>query len=167
MKVPLTLVVAVAENGVIGHKGALPWRIPEDLKRFKAITLGKPCIMGRKTWESLPKKPLPSRTNIVVTRDHAFCAEGAEIAHSFDDALGIAARGTPEEIMIIGGEAIFRAALPLAQRIELTEVMAAPEGDAFMPPFDRTKWQEVAHEGPHEAGPLRYAFVTLERRQLG
>jgi dihydrofolate reductase len=157
----------VAENGVIGNKGALPWRIPEDMKRFKALTLGKPCIMGRKTWDSLPKKPLPGRTNIVVTRDHAFCAEGAEIAHSFEGALAIATRGTPGEIMIIGGEAIFTAALPIAQRIELTEVMAAAEGDAFMPPFDRTEWQEVAHEGPHEAGTLRYAFITLERRQLG
>jgi dihydrofolate reductase len=164
VKVPLTLVVAVAENGVIGNKGALPWRIPEDLKRFKAITLGKPCIMGRKTWESLPKKPLPGRTNIVVTRDHSFHGEGAEIAHSFEDALDIAARRSLDEIMIIGGEAIFRAALPLAQRIALTEVMAAPQGDAFMPPFDRTEWQETAREGPHEAGTLRYAFITLERR---
>jgi dihydrofolate reductase len=165
VKVPLTLVVAVAENGVIGNKGALPWRIPEDLKRFKALTLGKPCIMGRKTWDSLPKKPLPGRTNIVVTRDHAFRAGGAEIAHSFEDALGIAARATPSEIMIIGGAAIFAAALPLAQRVELTQVMAAPEGDAFMPPFDRTEWQETKREGPYEAGDLRYAFVSLKRRR--
>ena len=166
MKLPLTLVVAVAENGVIGNKGALPWRIPEDLKRFKALTMGKPCIMGRKTWDSLPKKPLPGRTNIVVTRDSGFRPDGAEVAHSFEDALGIAARGNPDEIMIIGGAAIFAAALPLAQRIELTEIMAAPEGDAFMPPFDRAHWQETKREGQHEAGALRYAFVTLERRQL-
>jgi dihydrofolate reductase len=167
VKLPLTLVVAVAENGVIGNKGALPWRIPEDLKRFKALTMGKPCIMGRKTWDSLPKKPLPGRANIVVTRDSTFRADGAEIARSFEDALGIAARGTPAEIMIIGGAAIFAAALPLAQRVELTEVMAAPEGDAFMPPFDRAAWQEAKREGPYEAGALRYAFVTLERRQPG
>jgi dihydrofolate reductase len=167
VKIPLTLVVAVAKNGVIGNKGALPWRIPEDLKRFKALTLGKPCIMGRKTWDSLPNKPLPGRTNIVVTRDFAFRDSGAEIAHSFEDALGIAARESPPEIMIIGGEAIFAASLPLAHRIELTEVMAAPEGDAFMPPFERTEWQETRREGPYEAGPLRYAFVSLERRQLG
>ena len=167
MKVALTLVVAVAENGVIGNKGALPWRLPEDLKRFKALTLGKPCIMGRKTWDSLPRKPLPGRANIVVTRDHAFRAAGAEIAHSFEDALGIAARGTPDEIMIIGGAAIFAAALPLAQRVELTQIMVAPEGDAFMPAFDRAQWQETKREGPHEAGGLRYAFVTLERRQPG
>jgi dihydrofolate reductase len=163
VKVPLTLVVAVAENGVIGNKGALPWRIPEDLKRFKALTLGKPCIMGRKTWDSLPKKPLPGRTNIVVTRDLAFRADGAEVAHSFEDALGIAGRGTPNEIMIIGGAAIFAAALPLAQRVELTEIMAAPEGDAYMPSFDRARWQETRREGLYEAGGLRYAFVSLKR----
>jgi dihydrofolate reductase len=163
VKLSLTLVVAVAENGVIGNKGVLPWRIPEDLKRFKALTLGKPCIMGRKTWDSLPKRPLPGRTNIVVTRDHAFRADGAEVAHSFEGALGIAARGTPDEIMIIGGAAIFAAALPLAQRVELTDVTAAPEGDAFMPPFDRAQWRETKREGPYEAGALRYAFITLER----
>jgi dihydrofolate reductase len=163
----IILIVAVAENGVIGNKGALPWRIPEDLKRFKALTMGKPCIMGRKTWDSLPKKPLPGRANIVVTRDSSFRPDGAEAAHSFDEALGLAARGTAAEIMIIGGAAIFAAALPLAQRIELTEIMAAPEGDAFMPPFDRADWQEARREGPHEAGALRYAFVTLERRQPG
>jgi len=166
-RVPLTLVVALAENGVIGNKGALPWRIPDDLKRFKALTLGKPCIMGRKTWDSLPRRPLPGRTNIVVTRDHGFRADGAEIAHSFEEALRIAARGAPDEIMIIGGAAIFAAALPLAQRMELTEITAAPEGDAFMPRLDRAQWQETKREGPHEAGALRYVFVTLERRQLG
>jgi dihydrofolate reductase len=165
VRLPLNLVVAVAENGVIGNKGALPWRIPEDLKRFKALTLGKPCIMGRKTWDSLPKKPLPGRANIVVTRDPAFRAEGAEVARSFGEALDIAVRGTPAEIMIIGGAAIFAAALPLAQRVELTEVMTAPEGDAFMPPFDRAAWQETKREGPYEAGALRYAFVSLKRRR--
>lgn len=167
MNPTITLIVAVAENGVIGNKGALPWRIPEDLKRFKALTMGKPCIMGRKTWDSLPKKPLPGRANIVVTRDSVFRADGAEIARSFEEALGIAARGTPAEIMIIGGAAIFAAAMALAQRVELTEVMTAPEGDAFMPPFDRAAWQETKREGPYEAGALRYAFVTLERRQPG
>ena len=167
MTIPLTLVVAVAKNGVIGNRGGLPWRIPEDLKRFKALTLGKPCIMGRKTWDSLPKRPLPGRTNIVVTRDSAFRDSGAEVAHSFEEALGIAARESPPEIMIIGGAAIFAAMLPLAHRIELTEVRAVPEGDAFMPPFDRTDWQETRREGPYEAGALRYAFVTLERRRSG
>jgi dihydrofolate reductase len=162
--IPVTLIVAVAKNGVIGVKGALPWRLPEDLKRFKALTLGKPIIMGRKTWESLPKKPLPSRTNIVVTRDPAFRAEGAHVAYSVEDAIAAAEREEPKEIAIIGGEAIFAAALPCASRIHWTEVMASPEGDAFMPPFDLAQWQETAREGPFESGGLRYAFVTLERR---
>jgi dihydrofolate reductase len=153
----------VAENGVIGSKGGLPWRIPEDLKHFKALTLGKPCIMGRKTWDSLPRKPLPGRTNIVVTRDHNFCAEGATAAHSFDEALSLARAQTREEIMVIGGEAIFAAALPLAKRIYLTEIAATPEGDAFMPAFDRSQWREPAREGPFDAAGLAYNFVTLER----
>ena len=164
MTAPITLVVAVAQNGVIGVKGRLPWHIPEDLKRFKALTLGKPVIMGRKTWESLPRKPLPGRTNIVVTRDSGFHADGAIIAHSIDDALAAAQREAPAEIMIIGGEAIFAATLPCASRIHWTEVMASPEGDAFMPPPDPRLWQEVAREGPFEAGGLRYAFIVLERR---
>jgi dihydrofolate reductase len=162
--IPVTLIVAVATNGVIGVKGALPWRLPEDLKRFKALTLGKPIIMGRKTWESLPKKPLPSRTNIVVTRDPAFRAEGALLAYSVEDAIAASEREEPKEIAVIGGEAIFAAALPRASRIHWTEVMASPEGDAFMPPFDLAQWQETAREGPFESGGLRYAFVTLERR---
>jgi len=161
---PITLIVAVAENGVIGNRGALPWRIPEDLKRFKALTMGKPIIMGRKTWDSLPKKPLPGRSNIVVTRDPKFRAPGASVAHSFDAALAEAAKEHPIEIMVIGGEAIFASALPLAHRIHLTEVMAAPEGDAFMPPLDRGEWQETTREGPFESGGIRYDFVMLERR---
>jgi dihydrofolate reductase len=160
----LVLIVAVADNGVIGVRGDLPWRIPEDLKRFKALTMGKPMIMGRKTWDSLPKKPLPGRTNIVVTRDPAFRAEGAKIAYGFDEALAMARAENPPEIMVIGGEAIFAAALPLAHRLELTEVAAAPQGDAFMPPIDRNAWREIACDGPHESGCLRYSFVTLERR---
>jgi len=159
----IVFVVAVADNGVIGHNNAMPWRLKSDLQRFKAMTIGKPVIMGRKTFLSIGQ-PLPGRTNIVVTRDCAFRADGAEIAHSFEEALGIASRDTPDEIMIIGGEAIFAAALPLAQRVELTEITAAPEGDAFMPRFDRAQWQETKREGPHETGALRYVFVTLERR---
>ena len=161
---PVTLVVAVAQNGVIGNRGALPWRIPEDLKRFKALTMGKPLIMGRKTWDSLPKKPLPGRSNIVVTRDAAFRAPGASVAHSFDSALAEAEKENPIEIMVIGGEAIFAAALPLAHRIHLTEIMSASEGDAFMPPIEKSQWRETARAGPYESGGLRYDFVTLERR---
>ncbi len=160
---PIYLVVAVARNGVIGVKGDLPWRLPEDLKRFKLLTLGKPVIMGRKTWDSLPKKPLPGRSNIVVTRDSAFRAPGATVAHSFEAALAEAAKEHAIEIAIIGGEAIFAAALPFATYIHLTEVEAEPEGDVFMPPFDPKEWRETKREGPFEQNGLRYSFVTLER----
>jgi len=156
----ISLVVAAAENGVIGHRGALPWRILEDLKRFKALTMGKPVIMGRKTWDSLPRKPLPGRVNIVITRNPDFRADGAIVAHGFADAI---AQAGESEIAVIGGEAIFAAALPLAQTIYLTEVAASPDGDAFMPPIDRTQWREIAREGPYEANGLRYSFVTLKR----
>ena len=164
MKPVITLVVAVAENGVIGAGGKMPWHLPEDLKRFKALTLGKPTIMGRKTWESLPKRPLPGRTNIVITRDRNFRAEGAFVTHSVEDALTAAEHEQPDEIMVIGGAEIFAKLLPRADRIQWTEVMARPEGDAFMPPFDPSGWKEVAREGPFESKGLRYAYVVLERQ---
>ena len=163
---PITLVVAAAENGVIGINGRLPWQIPDDLKRFKALTLGKPCIMGRKTWDSLPRKPLPGRTNIVVTRNPEFCAPGALIASSFERAIEIAARENPPEIAVIGGENIFAAALPLARRIYLTEVSCAPDGDAFMPEISPAEWRQTSRDSPRETGALRYSFVTLERKSL-
>jgi len=159
----ISLVVAVAENGVIGQRGALPWRIPEDLKRFKSLTMGKPVIMGRKTWDSLPRKPLPGRTNIVITRNPDFRDEGALIARSFAEAIALGEAVGADEIAVIGGEAIFAAALPLAHIIHLTEVAATPEGDAFMPAIDRTQWREIAREGPYDADGLRYSFVTLTR----
>ena len=164
MKPIVTLIVAVAENGVIGVNGALPWHIPEDLKRFKALTLGRPTIMGRKTWDSLPRRPLPGRTNIVVTRDKGFRAERALVAHSVKEALTLAEAEHPDEIMVIGGAGIFADVLPQAHRIQWTEVMAAPAGDAFMPPLDSAQWKEVAREGPYESKGLRYAFIVLERR---
>jgi len=159
----ITLIVAVADNGVIGNRGALPWRIPEDMRRFKALTLGKPVIMGRKTWDSLPRKPLPGRPNIVMTRDSSFRAEGAQVVRSFAEALASAERDSSTEVMVIGGEMIFAAALPLASRMELTEVAASPDGDAFMPAYDRSLWRETARDGPHTTGETRYTFVTLER----
>jgi dihydrofolate reductase len=158
----ISLIVAVARNGVIGHCNGLPWHIPDDLKRFKALTMGKPVIMGRKTWDSLPKKPLPGRTNIVITRNRAFHADGALVARNFLHAVSLA-RATATEIMVIGGEQIFAAALPVAQRIYLTEVAASPEGDAFMPPIDRMQWREIARDGPHHVDGLSYSFVTLTR----
>ena len=156
----ISLVVAVAKNGVIGHRGALPWHLPEDLKRFRALTIGKPVIMGRKTWDSLPKKPLPGRPNIVVTRNPSFHAEGAIVAHSFTDAV---AKANANEIAVIGGQAIFAEALPIADTIHMTQVHASPDGDAFMPLIDRAVWREAACEGPYEADGLRYSFVTLTR----
>lgn len=164
MSLPIVLVVAAAENGVIGRGGALPWHISEDLKRFKRLTLGNPVIMGRKTWVSLPKKPLPGRTNIVLTRDPAFAVDGARVAPNFDAALVFATTENPQAIMVIGGEAVFAAALPHATRIELTEIAGSIEGNAHFPAFDRTAWHEVSREGPFRDGPLNYAFVTLERR---
>ena len=156
----ISLILAMASNGVIGANGALPWRIPEDMRRFKALTMGKPCIMGRKTWDSLPKKPLPGRANIVVTRDPNFAAEGAVVAHSLDEAL--AAAGNAPEIMIIGGAEIYKAALAKATRIHLTEIEGAFEGDARMGPFDPQQWREIARER-HVSDGIAFSYVTLEK----
>ncbi|WP_294287174.1 dihydrofolate reductase [uncultured Sphingomonas sp.] len=145
--------LARAENGVIGVDGDLPWRIPADLKRFKAMTMGKPMVMGRKTFESFPS-PLPGRRHIVLTRDPAWPAEGAEVAHTPDDALALA--GDVPEVAVIGGAEIFALFLPRATRIELTEVHAAPEGDAIVPSFE--SWHETAREDCDG-----YSFVTLVR----
>jgi len=161
MTPPLTLVLARADNGVIGAGGTLPWHLPEDLKRFKQLTLGKPVIMGRKTWDSLPRKPLPGRSNIVVTRDRSFAAIGAAVAHSFDEALALARAENPPEIMVIGGAEIFAAALPLAARIHLAEIHAAPEGDVRLAPFSPQEWRETRRETPAPG----HSYVVLERRQ--
>jgi dihydrofolate reductase len=156
----ITLVVAAAENGIIGQDGGIPWRIPDDLKRFKALTMGYPIVMGRKTWDSLPKKPLPGRTNIVVTRQAGWTAEGAVTAHSLEDA--VAKAGDADEIFVIGGAEIYAAALPLANCIELTEVHAAFDGDAVLPALEG-EWDEVFREGHQTEDGLAYSFVTLER----
>jgi dihydrofolate reductase len=145
----ISLVVAVAENGVIGKDGLLPWHMRSDLKRFRAITIGKPVIMGRRTFQSL-KRPLDQRDNIVVTRDPGFRAEGAVVAASFEAALSLAracaaARGA-DEIMVIGGAQVYEAALPHADRIYLTRVHASPEGDTFLADPDPARWREVARE---------------------
>jgi dihydrofolate reductase len=161
----LVMVLAVADGGVIGAGGAIPWRIPEDMKRFKALTMGKPLVMGRKTWDSLPKKPLPGRTNIVITRDQSWMAAGAVAVHSLEEALAQARRESPLEIVIAGGAEIYRAALPFANRIELTEVHTAVRGTdlAIMPPFDKRVWREIAREEHVTVDGLRYAYVTLVR----
>ena len=159
----VALVLARADNGVIGANDAIPWRIAEDMKRFKAITLGKPIIMGRKTWDSFPKKPLPGRTNIVVTRDANWHAGGAVVAHTLDDALARARSEQPDEIAIIGGAEIYRLALPQAQIIHLTEVHRSFAGDVTMPPFG-PEWRETAREDHATPEGLRYSYVTLQRR---
>nr|AIA15415.1 Dihydrofolate reductase [uncultured bacterium] len=165
MTAPIALVVARAADGTIGHEGKIPWRIPADMLHFKAVTLGKPCVMGRKTWESLPKKPLPRRTNIVVTRDRAFAAEGTAIVHSFAEAIARAEAEHPSEIAIIGGADLYREALPQADRVYLTEVQGTFDGDVRLPPFDPNDWQEAAREDhPAEQGIPAFSFVTLERR---
>ncbi|URW75786.1 dihydrofolate reductase [Sphingomonas donggukensis] len=149
----IVLYLARATNGVIGRDGQLPWRLPADLKRFKAMTMGKPMVMGRKTFESFPS-PLPGRRHIVLTRDPAWRGEGAEIAGTLEEAIALA--GDVPEVAVIGGAEIFALALPIASRVELTEVHATPEGDAVVPPF--TGWRETARED-HDG----YSFVTLER----
>ncbi|MBB3911914.1 dihydrofolate reductase [Sphingomonas desiccabilis] len=150
--------LARADNGVIGRDGQLPWHLPADLKRFKAGTMGKPMVMGRKTFESFPS-PLPGRRHIVLTRDRDWSAAGAEVAHDPEAALALAGGG---EVAVIGGAEVFALFLPQADRIELTEVHAAPEGDAVVPAFEG--WREVAREEfPAEGERPGYSFVTLVR----
>ena len=154
----IVLVVAIADNGVIGKDGVIPWHISEDLKRFKALTLGQTVVMGRKTWDSLPRKPLPGRVNVVITRQKEWKADGAVTASSLEQAIA-AATGA---VMVIGGAEIYRQALPPATRIELTEVHKAFDGDAtFL--FDRTGWQESARQDHVTPDGLRYSYVTLVR----
>jgi dihydrofolate reductase len=157
----ITLILAMADNGVIGKDGAIPWRIGDDLKRFKRLTLGKPVVMGRKTWDSLPRKPLPERPNIVITRQHGWREDGAVTASSLDDALAKAADAA--EVMVIGGAEIYHAALPLAHRIELTEVHRQFDGDAHFS-FAREDWREVTREEHLTEDGLPFSYVTLTRK---
>lgn len=147
----ISIHVAIAENGVIGRENGLPWRLSTDLKRFKAETMGKPVIVGRKTWESFPKRPLPGRMNIVITRDPAYRAEGAEVVRSLEDALTLArlrARCEPgaDEVCVIGGGEIYRQALTFADRLHVTHVLAWVDGDTTFPPIDPAVWLEVSSE---------------------
>ncbi|SIN61468.1 dihydrofolate reductase [Parasphingorhabdus marina DSM 22363] len=156
----IILIFARADNGVIGQDGGLPWHLPADLRRFKALTQGKPLIMGRKTFDSLPGL-LPGRRHIVLTRDTEWQAEGAETAHQLQDAIALA--NTPEAI-VIGGAEIYRQFLPLAKRIEMTEVHFAAEGDTYMDDLDLSDFAETFREEHQpENGRPGYAFVTLER----
>ncbi|HEX8400400.1 MAG TPA: dihydrofolate reductase [Allosphingosinicella sp.] len=154
----ITFIVARARNGVIGRDGTLPWHIPADLKRFKALTLGAPMIMGRKTFESLPGL-LPGRRHIVLTRDRDWRAVGAEVAHDPESALALA---EPGRVSVIGGAEVFRLMMPYATRVELTEIDADVAGDITMPPFDTSEWREIARES-HPAETPPYSFATLTR----
>jgi dihydrofolate reductase len=163
----ISLIVALARNHAIGLNNKMPWHLPEDLKYFKRVTLGKPVIMGRNTFESIGR-PLPGRPNIVISRNANYPAQGITLVHSLDAALAVAQTLlTPEqpEVMVIGGAQIYAQALPLAHRLYLTEVDAAPEADAFFPQFDRGQWLEIASEqhAANNSNPWSYRFVTLER----
>ncbi|MCL2716680.1 MAG: dihydrofolate reductase [Alphaproteobacteria bacterium] len=164
----IVIMVAVADNGVIGVDGTMPWRLKSDMQRFRALTMGKPVVMGRKTFESFPRRPLPGRTNIVISRDAGFRAAGAVVTGSVAEAKtiarGDALRRNGSEIVVIGGAEIYRAWIDQADRCEVTEVHARPAGDAFFT-FDRTCWEEAARER-HAAGSdddVDFSYVTWRR----
>jgi len=170
MTLPLVMVVAVAENGVIGKDNNLSWRMPSDLKHFRAITMGKPLIMGRKTFQSIGR-PLPGREIVVVTRDPSFAVPGIHIMHTLDAALRkadeLAVKMKASEIVAAGGGSIYAALLPRASAIELTRVHAAIEGDTHFPSLNDGVWRKTRHE-ECAAGPcddFAYALIRLERRQ--
>jgi dihydrofolate reductase len=158
----IALIAAMAENRVIGRDNRLPWRLSADLRRFKSLTMGKPVIMGRKTYESIGK-PLPGRSNIVVTRDRGYRAPGCTVVHSFEQALGAAAGQA--EVMVIGGAELYRQSLERAQRIYLTLVKAEVDGDALFPDFEPRQWRELERESHRadEKNQYDYDFVTLQR----
>lgn len=166
----IVLIVAVADNGVIGAGGAIPWRLKTDLQRFKTMTLGKPVVMGRKTFISL-RRPLPGRTNIVVTRDGQFRSPGAVVTTSLADARAVATgdalRRFVTEIAVIGGAEIYAQWMALADRLEITEVHARPEGDTYFAAIDAAVWEEVARvrnsAGPNDSSD--FSFVTYRRRR--
>lgn len=159
----ISLIVAMADNGVIGRDNALPWRLPNDLKHFRRLTMGHPIVMGRKNYESIGR-PLPGRRNIVVTRSAGFVAPGCTVVHTIDAAL--AAAGGDPEIFIIGGAELYAQTLAQARRLYLTEVHATVAGDVRFPPWDRQAWREVTREDhPADAAHEHtYSFVTLERK---
>ncbi|MCB1385084.1 MAG: dihydrofolate reductase [Nitratireductor sp.] len=169
----VSMVVAIAANGVIGVAGGLPWRLSSDLKRFKRDTMGKPVIMGRKTWESIGR-PLPGRDNIVVTRQDDYSAPGAQVRASVEDAIALAGQLTAgqegaAEICIIGGGQLYREAIARADRLYVTHVLAEPEGDTRFPPIDPAEWEPVHREAfPRgEKDDAETLYVIYERRSAG
>ena len=168
--IEIVLIAGVADNGVIGAQGAIPWRQKSDMLRLKAITMNKPVVMGRKTFATL-KRPLPGRTNIVITRDRGFDSPGIVVATSFDAALALAQADALQrggsDIAILGGAEIYAQFFGIADRLEITEVHATPNGDTRFPAIDKNTWEEVARLR-HEAGPddnAAYSYVTYRRRK--
>jgi dihydrofolate reductase len=158
----LNLIVAHDETLLIGRDGDLPWRLPNDLKHFKALTLGQTVLMGRKTWESLPRRPLPGRENRVLTREAGYAAEGARVFQTLEAALALPLQG---ELFVIGGASLYALCLPLAHRLYVTEVHARGEGDTYFPAYRCSAYREVSRER-HAADAIHavaYSFVTLER----
>lgn len=158
----ISIIVAVAENGVIGSGNRMPWHISEDLRRFKAITTGHPVVMGRKTFESLGR-PLPNRTNVVITRNPDYVAAGAEVAGSLEDALAMFPGG--EEVFVIGGGEIYRQAMSIADRLYITRIGMAFDGDTYFPAIDPLRWRETWHEA-HPCGekfPHPFQFVNYQK----
>jgi dihydrofolate reductase len=166
----IVLIAAVAENGVIGHGNAIPWRLKSDQQRFKVMTMGRPVVMGRKTFLSL-RKPLPGRTNIVITRDANFEAAGAVVTTSLANAravaLGDALRRSVNEIAVIGGAEIYAQWIDVADRLEITEVHARPEGDTVLAPIDPKDWEEAARvrNGASSDDSADFSYVTFRRRK--
>jgi len=158
----ISIIVAVAENGAIGSGNRLPWHLPDDLKRFKALSLGKPVVMGHRTFESIGR-PLPGRPNIVISRQGGLAIDGVRVAHSLDEAL--AAAGSVPEVVVIGGAQIFRQVLPRTDTIHLTRVHARVAGDVFFPELDPAQWREAAveHHAADERHQYAFSFVTLQR----
>ena len=160
----ISLIAAMGSNNVIGHDNSIPWKLPNDMKRFKELTTGKPVIMGRKTFESIGR-PLPNRINIIITRDKNYKAIGCIVVHSAADALK-AAKGS-QEAMVIGGAEIYRQFLPIANRMYLTFIDKNFEGDAYFPEFNKHEWKETSRESHADENGLRYSFVNFDRIKSG
>lgn len=162
--VRVSIIAAVAANGVIGRDGALPWRLPADMRFFKRVTMGHHLVVGRKTWASIGR-PLPGRTMVVLTRDRSAAIPGVRVVHGLDEALECARAAGDSEVFVAGGAQVYARALPRADRLLLTRVAASVEGDVRFPPFDASRWTEVAREehAADERHPFAFAICTLER----
>ena len=162
----VALIVAVSQNNVIGRDNELPWHLPEDLQYFKSVTMGKPILMGRKTYDSIGR-PLPGRTNIVITRDPGWAAEGVVVVNSLEDAISAGAEACKaadsDEVMVIGGAQIYRDCLPIAEKLYLTKVEAEVDGDAFFPKIDMDQWHKISEKAPKAVDKHPYRFLILER----